>query len=111
MVTTISLKDNYSAQIIPDTWDKNIKVCLIDEVNNTTTVLAIWQGGRWVSESYMNLNKFFELIHLYPKLKYMLKKAYECLKVNVYETNIKIWSKTLKCFYRLINIKIYRALK
>jgi hypothetical protein len=34
MVTTIALKDNYASQIIPDSWDKNIKVCLVDEVNN-----------------------------------------------------------------------------
>lgn len=111
MVTTIALKDNYAAQIVPDAWDKNIKVCLVDEVNNVTTVLAIWQSGRWVSDSYMNLNKFFELIHSYPKLKRSLKKAYQYLKANVYEANISTWSKTFSCFKRRVKIKVYRALK
>jgi len=111
MVTTIALKDNYAAQIVPDAWDKNIKVCLVDEVNNTTTVLATWQSGRWISESYMNLNKFFELIHSYPKLKRSLKKAYQYLKANVYEANINTWSRTFSCFKRRVKIKVYRALK
>ena len=111
MVTTIALKDNYAAQIVPDAWDKNIKVCLVDEVNNTTTILAIWQDGRWISDSYMNLNKFFELINLYPKLKRSLKQAYQYLKANVYEANISTWSKTFSCFKRRVKIKVYRALK
>ena len=111
MVTTIALKDNYAAQIIPDSWDKNIKVCLVDEVNNATTVLAIWRGGRWISESYMNLNKFFELINLYPKLKRSLKKAHQYLKMDVYEANISTWSKTFSCFRRRVNIKMYKLIK
>jgi hypothetical protein len=111
MITTIALKDNYAAQIVPDAWDKNIKVCLVDEVNNVTTVLAIWQSGRWVSDSYMNLNKFFELINSYPKLKRSLKRAYQYLKANVYEANISTWSKTFSCFRRRVNIKMYKLIK
>ena len=111
MVTTIALKDNYAVQIIPDSWDKNIKVCLVDEVNNATTILAIWQNGKWVSESYMNLNKFFELINSYPKLKRSLKKTYQYLKMDVYEANVKTWSRTFSCFKRRVKIKVYRALK
>jgi len=87
MITTIALKDNYAAQIIPDAWDKNIKVCLVDEVNNATTILA------------------------YPKLKRSLKKAYQYLKTDIYEANISTWSKTFSCFKRRVKIKVYRALK
>lgn len=111
MIKTVAIKDNYAVQIVPDSWDKNIKIYLIDEVNDAQTVLATWQDGRWISDSYMNLNKFFELINSYPKLKRSLKKAYQYLKVNVYEANISTWSKTFSCFKRRVKIKVYRALK
>lgn len=111
MIKTVAIKDNYAVQIIPDSWDKNIKICLVDEINNVQTVLAVWQGGRWISDSYINLNKFFELINSYPKLKRSLKRAYQYLKSNVYEANISTWSKTFSCFRRRVNIKMYRLIK
>ena len=111
MIKTVAIKDNYAVQIVPDSWDKNIKVYLVDEVNNSQTVLAIWQSGRWISDSYVNLNKFFEIINLYPKVKKYLKQTYQYLEANVYETNLKVWSKTFNCFRRRVKIKIYKALK
>jgi hypothetical protein len=50
MIKTVAIKDNYAVQIVPDSWDKNIKVYLVDEVNDAQTVLATWQNGRWTSE-------------------------------------------------------------
>jgi hypothetical protein len=111
MVKTVAIKDNYAVQIVPDSWDKNIKVYLIDEVNNAQTTLATWQNGRWISDSYMNLNKFFEIINMYPRVKKYLQQTYQYLKTNVYEANFKVWSKTFNCFQRRVKIKIYRALK
>jgi len=111
MTKTIALKDNYALQITPDSWDKNIKVCLIDEVNNAQTLLAVWENGRWTSDSYMNLNKFFEIINLYPKIKRYLKQTYQYLKTNMYETNVKTWSKVFNCFRRRVKIKVYKALR
>jgi len=111
MVKTVAIKDNYAVQIVPDSWDKNIKVYLVDEVNDAQTTLATWQNGRWISDSFMNLNKFFELINLYPKLKRSLKKAHQYLKMDIYEANINTWSKPFSCFKRRVKIKIYRALK
>jgi len=111
MIKTVAIKDNYAVQIVPDAWDKNIKVYLVDEVNDAQTTLATWQGGRWISDSYMNLNKFFEIINMYPKVKKYLKQTYQYLETNVYEANLKVWSKTFDCFRRRVKIKIYRALK
>jgi len=111
MIKTVAIKDNYSVQIVPDSWDGNIKVYLIDEVNDAQTTLATWQEGRWTSDSYMNLNKFFEIINLYPKVKKHLKQTNQHLKTNIYKTNLRIWSKTFNCFRRQVRIKIYKALK
>ena len=111
MIKTVAIKDNYSVQIVPDSWDKNIKIYLIDEVNDAQTTLATWQEGRWTSDSYMNLNKFFEIINLYPKVKKHLTQTNQTLKTNVYETNLRVWSKTFNCFRRQVRIKIYKALK
>jgi hypothetical protein len=47
MTQTISLKDNYAIQLIPDSWEKNISVVLVDEVNNSNILLGIWRGGKW----------------------------------------------------------------
>ena len=42
MIKTVAIKDNYAVQIVPDSWDKNIKVYLVDEVNDAQTTLATW---------------------------------------------------------------------
>ncbi len=65
MTKLIALKDNFTLQIIPDTWEKDINVCLIDEVNDTVTKLATWKGGKWTSESPIGMGKMFDVIKHY----------------------------------------------
>ena len=33
------------------------------------------------------------------------------MKMDVYEANVKTWSRTFSCFKRRVKIKAYRALK
>jgi hypothetical protein len=80
MTKSITLKDNFTLQITPDTWEKDINVCLIDEVNDTITKLATWKGGKWISESPIGMNKMFDVIKRYPKAKRLIKETFKELK-------------------------------
>ena len=109
MNQVIPLKDNYSVHLIPDAWDKNIKVCLVDDVSKTNTALTVWEGGRWKSESYSGLGKFFDIVKRHPKVKRALKNAFA--EVQTPHEHTKTATKTLKCFRRRIYIEVYKILK
>ena len=109
MIQTIALKDNYSIQLIPDSWEKNISIKLVDEVNNTNTLLAVWNGGKWRSDSPINMSKMFHIMKQYPKVKRMTKNTFTYLKATHEPSKniIKRWD----CFIRKVNIQIYNIVK
>jgi hypothetical protein len=109
MNQTIIIQDNYSISLAPDPWDKNIKVLLVDDVNKITTALAVWEGGRWKSESYSGLDKFFNIMKRYPKVKRALKGTFTELRTPYEHT--KTISKTIKCFKRRFYIEVHKILK
>jgi hypothetical protein len=109
MTQTISLKDNYAIQLIPDTWDKHISVVLVDEVNNSNTTLGIWKGGKWSSDSPINMSKMFQIMKQYPKVKRMTRNVFQVLK-NTPEPSKQI-TKTWSCFRRRVNVKIHNIVK
>ena len=105
----IAIKDNYSVEVISDLYDKNITVQLVDEINNITTTMAMWFNGKWDSDSPMGMNKFFEVVKEYPKVKRNVRKAFSNLKKGP-EPSQNI-SKTWNCFRRRISIKIHNVVK
>lgn len=109
MIKTIALKDNYSIQLVPDFWEKNISVKLVDEVNNADTLLAVWKGGKWSSDSPINMSKMFQIMKQYPKVKRVTKNVFETLK-GAPEPSKNI-TKYFSCFKRRVNIKIYNIVK
>lgn len=106
----IAIKDNYSVEIIPDMFDKNISVRLVDEVNNINTTLATWFGGKWNSDSPISMSKFFELTKKYPKVKRAVKVSFSNLKENAVDPT-KTVTKTWNCFRRRVNVKIHNIVK
>ena len=105
----IPLKDNYSVHFTPNPWDRNIKIWLSDDVNNVTTALTLWEGGRWKPESYNGVDKFFEIVKHYPKVKRALRNTFA--EVQVPYEHTKTATKTLKCFQRRFHIEVYKILK
>lgn len=105
----IAIKDNYAVEVIPDSYEKQITVQLIDEVNNITTTLAVWFGGKWSSDSPMSFNKFFEVIKQYPKVKRSVRKAFINLKYGPEPSNNinQRWN----CFKRRVNVSIHNMTK
>lgn len=106
----IAIKDNYSVEIVPDMFDKNISVRLVDEVNNISTTLATWFGGKWSSDSPMSMSKFFEITKNYPKVKRAVKTSFSVLKENNVDPT-KTVTKTWSCFRRRVNVKIHNIIK
>jgi hypothetical protein len=106
----IALKDNFTLQIIPDTWEKDINVCLIDEVNDTVTKLATWKGGKWTSESPIGMGKMFDVIKRYPKVKRLIKETFKELKESTVPQT-KTITRTWNCFHRRVNVKIHNIIK
>lgn len=105
----IAIKDNYAVEIIPDSYEKHITVQLVDEVNNITTTLAVWFGGKWSSDSPVNINKFFGLLKQYPRVKRNVKKAFTDIKNGPHPSqNI---NKTWSCFKRRFNVSIHNITK
>jgi len=109
MVQTLALKDNYSVQIVPDTWEKTISIRLIDEVNNNDTLLATWQGGKWGSDSPVNMDKMFSIMKQYSKVKRATKKVFKFMKEGPEPSqNLnKKWS----CFKRRFNVGVHNMTK
>lgn len=110
MTQTIALKDNYSLQIAPDLFEKEINVCLLDEVNNAKTLLAVWKGGKWHSDSPTNMSKMFSLIKEHRKLKRLINNSFVALKENSIDPT-KTVTKTWNCFRRRVNVKIHNIVK
>ena len=106
----IAIKDNYSIEIVPDVFDQNISVRLVDEINNINTTLAIWFSGKWSSDSPLGMNKFFEVIKKYPKVKRAVKASFSTLKENAVDPT-KTVTKTWSCFRRRVNVKIHNIVK
>lgn len=106
----VAIKDNYSVEIVPDMFDKNISVRLVDEVNNTNTILATWFGGKWDSDTPGSMNKFLEIAKKYPKVKRAVKASFSVLKENVVDPSRTI-TKTWSCFRRRVNVKIHNIVK
>jgi hypothetical protein len=111
MKRTISLEDNFAMYFVADNWDKNINVCLTDNVNNTTTILATWENGKWISSTQSNIDKFFKLMKFNHKAKRKLKETFKDMNTNSTDEQIKSVSKTWKCFRRRFSIEIYKILK
>jgi hypothetical protein len=109
MIQTFALKDNYSIQIISDTWEKTIDVNLIDDVNNINILLATWYGGKWKSDSPVSLNKMFYIMKQYPKVKRITKKVFQMLKTN--QEPSQMINKRLKYFKRKLTINFYNIFK
>jgi hypothetical protein len=110
MTKSLSLKDNFTLQITPDTWEKDIDVCLIDEVNDTVTKLATWKGGKWKSESPIGIGKMFEIVKTYPKAKRLIKSTFTELKESVVPQT-KTITRTWSCFRRRVNVRIHNIVK
>jgi hypothetical protein len=109
MTNTISLKDNYSLQIVADNWDKVIYVWLTDDRGNKNTLLSTWRNGKW-SMNCFNGGQFFELAKKYSKIKRCVRNAFEHIHNTEYETTIKkTWTK-LNCFKRRVRMKFYKII-
>jgi hypothetical protein len=106
----VAIKDNYAVEIVPDLFEKNISVRLVDEVNNITTTLATWFGGKWSSDSPIGMSKFFEVTKNYPKVKRAVKTSFSVLKENNTDP-AKTVTKTWSCFRRRVNVKIHNIVK
>ena len=106
----VAIKDNYSVEIIPDSFEKNINVRLVDEVNNINTTLATWFSGKWSSDSPIGMSKFFEVTKKYPKVKRAIKTSFSTLKENNVDPT-KTVTKTWNCFCRRVNVKIHNIAK
>ena len=106
----VAIKDNYSVEIIPDVFDQNISVRLVDEINNINTTLAIWFSGKWSSDSPLGMSKFFEVTKKYPKVKRAVKASFSTLKENN-NNPTKTVTKTWSCFRRRVNVKIHNIVK
>lgn len=109
MTNTITLKDNYSLQIVADNWDKAIYVWLTDDSGDKNTLLSTWRSGKWNMNCF-NGGQFFELAKKHSRIKKYIKNAFEHIHSNEYETTIrKTWTK-LNCFKRRIRIKFYKII-
>jgi hypothetical protein len=106
----VSIKDNYSVEIVPDLFEKNISVRLVDEINSISGVLAVWSGGKWSSDTPIGINKFFEVTKKYPKVKRAVKASFSTLKENANDPT-KTVTKTWSCFRRRVNVKIHNIVK
>jgi PhoPQ-activated pathogenicity-related protein len=109
MTQTVSLKDNYAIQFIPDSWEKNISVVLVDEVNNSNTLLGVWRGGKWSSDSPINMSKMFQIMKQYPNVKRTIKKVAQSLKDTPEPS--KNLSRKWSCFRRRVNVKVHNIMK
>jgi hypothetical protein len=105
----VAIKDNYAVEIVPDMFDKNISVRLVDEINNINTTLATWFGGKWESDSPIGMSKLFEITKKYPKVKRAVRMSFEELK-NTPEPSKNI-TRTWSCFRRRVNVKIHNIVK
>lgn len=107
MNTSITLENNNELQLVPDAWEKTITVYLFDTVNDTRVTLTTFRGGKWDSISQTHIDKFFELVKSYPKIRVALKKVFSGLREEA--TNEFITS--MKCLRRKITIQIKKHLK
>lgn len=106
----VSIKDNYSVEIVPDLFEKNISVRLVDEINNVSATLATWFNGKWSSDSPIGMSKFFEVTKNYPKVKRAIKTSFSTLKENNVDPTKSV-TKTWSCFRRRVNVKIHNIVK
>ena len=109
MIEKVQLPDNYYLQVIPDTWDNNIKVHLIDPISDMQTVLAVFENGRWKSEYIRNLDRFFEILKMYPKVRAAIKRSFTYLRnaeLGPY-MDVVTFTKTLA---RQVNVNLYKLI-
>jgi len=107
MSKSVTLENSFELQLIPDTYEKTVTVYLFDINNGTRVTLTTFESGKWKSISREHIDKFFELIRIYPKIKIALKKVFGELREET--TNEFITS--MKCLRRKITIQIKRHLK
>lgn len=108
MIQKVQLPDNYSVQIVPDAWDDNIKVHLIDPISDVQTTLAVFENGRWRSKCIRNLDKFFEIMKLYPAVRRAVKKSFGVVRdSNLYGP----FFVTLNCFRRRLIVQLHNITK
>lgn len=107
MNKSVTLENNFELQLVPDTYEKTITVYLFDTNSDTRVTLTTFEGGKWKSISREHIDKFFELVKIYPKIKIALKKVFGELREET--TNEFITS--MKCLHRKITISIKRHLK
>jgi hypothetical protein len=108
MIQKVQLPDNYSVQIVPDTWDNNIKVHLIDPISDVQTTLAVFENGRWRSEYVRNLDKFFEILKMHPKVRTAIKKSYGIMRDTQPYGPFLL---QLQCLQRRTSIQIYKLFR
>ncbi len=107
MTNTITLRDNYSLQIVADNWDKVIYVWLMDRSGDKNTLLSTWKNGKWEINCF-NGGQFFELAKRYSKIKKYIHSAFEHIHSNEYESTVKkTWTK-FNCIKRRIRMNFYK---
>jgi hypothetical protein len=103
----ITLENNHELQLVPDAWEKTITVYLFDTINDTRVTLTTFSKGKWCSISQLNIDKFFELVKSYPRIRVALKKVFGELR----EENTPDFITSMKCLRRRITIQIKKILK
>jgi hypothetical protein len=108
MIQKVPLPNNYNVQIVPDTWDNNIKVHLVDPISDVQTTLAVFENGRWRSEYVRNLSRFFEIMKLYPAVRRAVKKSFGYIRdAHPYGS----FFLTLNCFKRKLTVQLHNITK